>query len=34
MSKKQKNNRETRKPKAVVDGTKKVKKDPKRYDSI
>jgi hypothetical protein len=33
MSKKQKNNRETRKPKAV-DAVKKEKKDPKRYDSL
>ncbi len=33
MSKKQKSNRETRKPKAV-DAVKKEKKDPKRYDSL
>jgi hypothetical protein len=33
MSKEQKGNRETKKPKATAaDGTKKPKKDPKRYD--
>jgi hypothetical protein len=34
MSKKQKSNRETRKPKAAADAVKKEKKDPKRYDSL
>jgi hypothetical protein len=32
MSKEKKGNRETKKPKAASDGTKKQKKDPKRYD--
>ncbi|HEY9644144.1 MAG TPA: hypothetical protein V6C57_26865 [Coleofasciculaceae cyanobacterium] len=32
MSKEQKNKKETKKPKAQSDGTKKEKKDPKRYD--
>lgn len=32
MSKEQKSNKETKKPKAVSDGTKKQKKDPKRHD--
>jgi hypothetical protein len=32
MSKEQKGNREVKKPKAASDGTKKQKKDPKRYD--
>lgn len=32
MSKQQKGNRETKKPKAATDGTKKQKKDPKTYD--
>ncbi len=32
MSKQQKGNRESKKPKAVSDGTKKQKKNPKRYD--
>ncbi len=29
-----KGNKETKKPKAKSDGTKKEKKDPKRYDGI
>lgn len=33
MSKQQKGNRESKKPKATSDGTKKQKKDPNRYDS-
>jgi hypothetical protein len=32
MSKSQKGNRESKKPKAVANGTKKHKKDPKRHD--
>jgi hypothetical protein len=32
MSKEQKSNKETKKPKAQPDSTKKEKKDPKRYD--
>ncbi len=32
MSKQRKGNRETKKPKADPDGTKKQKKDPKRHD--
>jgi len=32
MSKEQKGNRESKKPKASADGTKKQKKDPKRHD--
>jgi hypothetical protein len=32
MSKEQKGNRESKKPKASSDGTKKQKKDPKRHD--
>jgi hypothetical protein len=32
MSKQQKGNRESKKPKAISDGTKKQKKDPRRYD--
>lgn len=34
MSEQQKGNRETKKPKAKSDGTKKQKKDPKRYDGL
>jgi hypothetical protein len=33
MTKKQKSNRETKKPKAASDGTKKQKKDSTRHDS-
>jgi hypothetical protein len=33
MSKEKKGNKETKKPKAESDGTKKPKKDPKRYDA-
>ena len=33
MSKEQKGNRESKKPKQKSDGTKKQKKDPKRHDS-
>jgi hypothetical protein len=32
MSKQQKGNRESKKPKAASEGTKKQKKDPKRHD--
>lgn len=32
MSKEKKGNRESKKPKAPLDGTKKQKKDPNRYD--
>jgi hypothetical protein len=32
MSKQQKGNKESKKPKATSDGTKKQKKDPRRYD--
>lgn len=32
MSKQRKSNKEAKKPKAVSDGTKKQKKDPKRHD--
>jgi hypothetical protein len=32
MSKEQKSNKESKKPKATSDGTKKQKKDPKRHD--
>jgi hypothetical protein len=32
MSKEKKGNKESKKPKAPSDGTKKQKKDPKRYD--
>ena len=32
MAKQAKGNREAKKPKKVSDGTKKQKKDPKRYD--
>lgn len=32
MAKERKNNKESKKSKAVSDGTKKQKKDPKRYD--
>jgi hypothetical protein len=32
MSKQQKGNRESQKPKVVPEGTKKQKKDPKRHD--
>jgi hypothetical protein len=32
MSKQQKGNKESKKPKAESDGAKKQKKDPKRYD--
>jgi hypothetical protein len=32
MSKEKKGNRESKKPKAPSDGTKKQKKDPKRHD--
>jgi hypothetical protein len=34
MSKEKKGNKESKKPKAQSDGTKKQKKDPKRYDGI
>jgi hypothetical protein len=34
MSKEKKGNRESKKPKAPSDGTKKQKKDPKRYDDL
>lgn len=34
MSKEKKGNRESKKPKASSDGTKKQKKDPKRYDDL
>jgi len=34
MSKEKKGNKESKKPKAQSDGTKKEKKDPKRYDSL
>jgi hypothetical protein len=33
MGKERKGNKEAKKPKANTDGTKKPKKDPKRYDS-
>jgi hypothetical protein len=33
MAKKQKGNRESKKPKTPTDGTKKPKKDPGRYDN-
>jgi hypothetical protein len=32
MSKQQKGNKESKKPKAASEGTKKQKKDPKRHD--
>jgi hypothetical protein len=32
MSKQQKGNKESKKPKATPEGTKKQKKDPKRHD--
>jgi hypothetical protein len=32
MAKEKKGNKETKKPKADADGTKKLKKDPKRHD--
>jgi len=32
MSKQRKNNKESKKPKAVSDGTKKQRKDPKRHE--
>ncbi len=34
MSKQKKGNREAKKPKTDPDGTKKQKKDPKRYDGL
>jgi len=34
MSEQKKGNRETKKPKAKSDGTKKQKKDPKRHDKL
>jgi hypothetical protein len=34
MSKERKGNRESKKPKQKVQGTKKPKKDPKRHDSL
>ncbi len=34
MSKEKKGNRETKKPKAQSDGTKKQKKDPNRHDGL
>jgi hypothetical protein len=34
MSKEKKGNKETKKPKAPLDETKKQKKDPKRYDGL
>jgi hypothetical protein len=34
MTKQKKGNKEAKKPKAVADGAKKQKKDPKRHDGI
>ncbi len=34
MSKEQKGNKESKKPKGESDGTKKPKKDPKRHDGL
>lgn len=34
MAKEKKGNREAKKPKSTANGTKKQKKDPKRYDGV